>query len=266
MNPKPSPASTSPSAGSTSGQPVAVVVGASSGMGAAVARRLVLEGKSVAYLARREAELQREVELANQAASGQPGSAHAYIHDAADLDSIPAMLQRIESELGPVQELFYLAGVMPEVEQDEFDTGKDGLQMQVNAVGCIAWCNAVIPGMLSRKAGHIVGVTSVAQDRGRVGKPGYHASKAAMDTFLESMRNRVWRHGVKVTTVRPGFVLTPMTEALELKGAITADAAAKAILKARSRGRTIVYVPFKWRPIMFVIRNIPSFVFRKLDI
>jgi NAD(P)-dependent dehydrogenase (short-subunit alcohol dehydrogenase family) len=71
---------------------------------------------------------------------------------------------------------------------------------------------------------------------------------------------------VRVTTIRPGFVDTPMTAGLDLKGAISADRAAELILRARDRKRAIVYVPGKWRPIMFVIRNIPSFVFRRLSI
>ena len=138
--------------------------------------------------------------------------------------------------------------------------------MQVNALGCIAWCNAAAKRFLARKRGCIVGISSVAQDRGRCGRPGYNASKAAMDTFLEGLRNRLWRHGVQVTTVRPGFVETPMTQGLALKGAISADRAAELVLRARDAKRSIVYVPGKWRLIMFVIRNIPSVVFRRLSI
>ena len=133
-------------------------------------------------------------------------------------------------------------------------------------LGCIAWGNAAARRFQQRKAGCIVGISSVAQDRGRIGRPVYNASKAGMDTYLEALRNRLWRHGVRVTTVRPGFVETPMTAGLKLKGAISADAAAAQILRARDRQRAIVYVPGKWRWIMFVIRCIPSFVFRKLSI
>ena len=241
-----------------------IVVGASSGIGLAVARRLALQGRKVAMLARRETELRAQVTLVNDAI-GQP-RATAYVHDAADADAADPLFAKIEQELGQVDELHYVAGVMPEVRPDEYDLQKDALQMQVNAVGCIAWVNAAARRFLPRKSGCIVGVTSVAQDRGRTGKPGYHASKAAMDTFLESMRNRLWKHGVQVTTIRPGFVDTPMTAGLQLKGAIPADKAAELILKARDRKKTIAYVPWKWRLIMFVIRNIPSFVFRKMTI
>jgi NAD(P)-dependent dehydrogenase (short-subunit alcohol dehydrogenase family) len=241
-----------------------IVVGASSGIGVAVARRLALQGRKVAMLARREAELRAMAAQIDDATGKR--LAFPFVHDAGRIDEAEALFARIEQEVGAVDELHYVAGVMPAVGPDEFDLDKDRQQMLVNALGCIAWCNAAARRFRARKAGCIVGVSSVAQDRGRVGKPGYHASKAAMDTFLEALRNRLWRHGVQVTTVRPGFVETPMTAGLQLRGAIPADRAAALILRARDRRRAIAYVPAKWRLIMLVIRNIPSFVFRRLSI
>lgn len=241
-----------------------IVVGASSGIGVALARRLALEGRKVALLARRESELTAMAAQIDDAL-GKP-LAKAYVHDAADLDAAEPLFVRIEQDLGPVDELHYVAGVMPEVRIDEFDLAKDRLQVQVNMLGCMAWCNAAARRFLARKSGCIVGISSVAQDRGRVGRPGYNASKAGMDTFLEGLRNRLWRHGVRVTTIRPGFVETPMTAGLKLKGAISADRAAGLVLKARDRQAAIAYVPGKWRWIMLVIRSIPSFLFRRLSL
>ena len=241
-----------------------IVVGASSGIGLALARRLAIAGRKVAMLARRESELRAQVATTNDVVGRD--AAFAYPHDAADLDGAEPLFARIEQELGPVDEVHYVAGVMPEVAPDEFDLAKDRVQVQVNLLGCIAWGNAAARRFLARRAGCFVGVGSVAGDRGRIGKPGYHASKAGMDTWLESLRNRLWRHGVQVTTIRPGFVDTPMTAGLKLKGAISADRAAELILRARDRRKAIAYVPFKWRLIMLVIRHIPSFVFRRLSI
>ncbi|MBL8732722.1 MAG: SDR family NAD(P)-dependent oxidoreductase [Planctomycetes bacterium] len=241
-----------------------IVVGASSGIGLAVARRLALAGRKVAMLARREAELAAQVALVNDVTKKQ--LAFAYVHDAAVTGEAEALFQRIEQELGPVDEVHFVAGVMPPVALDEFDLQKDTVQVQVNMLGCIAWGNAAARRFLARKGGCFVGVSSVAQDRGRIGRPVYNASKAGMDTYLEALRNRLWRHGVQVTTIRPGFVETPMTAGLRLKGAIPADQAAARILKARDRKKPISYVPGKWRLIMFVIRNIPSFVFRRLSL
>jgi len=241
-----------------------IVVGASSGIGTALARRLALAGRKVAMLARRAPELRAMAAQIDDSTGRQ--CAFAYVHDAADVDAAEPLFARIESEVGQVDELHYVAGVMPAVARDEFDLDKDRQQLQVNALGCMAWANAAARRFLPRQHGCIVGISSVAQDRGRVGRPGYNASKAAMDTFLEGLRNRLWRHGVQVTTIRPGFVDTPMTAGLQLKGAISAGRAAELVLRARDRRRAIAYVPGKWRPIMFVIRNIPSVVFRRLSI
>ncbi|MEZ6036610.1 MAG: SDR family NAD(P)-dependent oxidoreductase [Planctomycetota bacterium] len=241
-----------------------IVVGASSGIGLAIARRLASSGRKVAMLARREAELRTQVDLINDTLGRKV--AFAYVHDAGDIDNADGLFARIEQEHGEVDELHFVAGVMPDVGVDEFDLGKDRQQVVVNMLGCIAWGNAAARRFQQKKRGAIIGVSSVAQDRGRIGRPVYNASKAGMDTYLEALRNRLWRHGVRVTTIRPGFVETPMTAGLALKGAIPADKAAQLILKARDRQKAIAYVPGKWRPIMFVIRNIPSFVFRKLSI
>lgn len=241
-----------------------IVVGASSGIGLALARRLAIAGRKVAMLARREKELRTMAALTNDALGRE--AAFPYVHDAGDIDAVEGLLARIEQELGTVDEVHFVAGVMPEIGKDEFDLGKDRLQVQVNMLGCIAWGNAAARRFQERRSGCIVGISSVAQDRGRTGRPVYNASKAGMDTYLEALRNRLWRHGVRVTTIRPGFVETPMTAGLQLKGAISADKAAELILRARDKEKAIVYVPGKWRLIMFVIRAIPSFVFRKLSI
>jgi short-subunit dehydrogenase len=241
-----------------------VVVGASSGIGAALATRLAHDARPVALLARRADELEALCGRINDKVGTT--RAFAYPHDVCDTASIPALFERIEQDLGTVDELHYVAGVMPPVELDEFPTDKDEQMLRVNALGCIAWCNAAAARFLVRGRGHILGVTSVAGDRGRMDRPGYNASKAAQDCHLEALRNRLWRHGVRVTTVRPGPVTTPMTAGLKVPMPISAERCAAAIVRARDRQRAIVYVPWQWWPIMAVLRHIPSFVFRKTKI
>ncbi|MFN9758633.1 MAG: SDR family NAD(P)-dependent oxidoreductase [Planctomycetota bacterium] len=241
-----------------------LVVGASSGIGLALARRLALSGRKVAMLARRDRELAAQAATTNDALGRQ--AAFAYAHDAADVDAVEPLFARIEQDLGPVDEVHFVAGVMPDVAIDEFDLGKDRHQVQVNMLGCIAWGNAAARRFLARKAGCFVGVSSVAGDRGRVGRPVEHPPNGGLGGDREALRNRLWRHGVQVTTIRPGFVETPMTAGLKLKGAIPADTAAGLILRARDRRKAVAYVPGKWRLIMTVIKLIPSFLFRRLSI
>lgn len=243
----------------------AIVVGASSGIGEALARRLAATGRTVALVARRAAELER---IAGQidAAAGRR-LAYVYPHDVQALDEAEPLFARIEQELGPVADLYFASGVLLEVGPEEFDTAKDRTTFQVNTLGCVAWVNAAARRFQARGRGRIVGISSVAQDRGRLGRPAYGASKAGMDTFLESVRNRLWRKGVQVTTIRPGFIATEMIRgAPKVFWVISADRCAELILRVVAAGRAIAYVPARWRLLLFVVRNIPSFLFRRLNV
>jgi short-subunit dehydrogenase len=243
----------------------AIVVGASSGIGAALARRLAADGAKVALVARRREQLAALAAEIDRDTGRE--CARAFPHDVRERAEVEDLWEEIEAALGAVGALYYASGVMPDVARDEFDTDKDAEQLEINALGCMAWCNAAARRFQERKRGAIIGISSVAQDRGRTGRPGYGASKAAMDHYLEALRNRLWRHGVQVTTIRPGFVQTPMTADVQgMFWVISAEKAAAAIVAAVRRRKTVAYVPARWRAVMFVIRNIPSFVFRKLNV
>jgi NAD(P)-dependent dehydrogenase (short-subunit alcohol dehydrogenase family) len=245
----------------------AIVVGASSGMGEAVARRLASEGCRVALVARRETELKSVVSSIETMTA--EGRAVFRVHDVADYASAPDVWDSVERELGPVDLLVFAAGIMPTVGETEFTFAKDRAILETNLLGAFAWLDLAALRMSAARRGTIVGISSVAGDRGRRGNPAYAASKAALNTFLESLRNRLSQIGVTVCTIRPGFVDTPMTKGLNLpaKMTISADKAAALILAhARKKRGVDAYVPAKWALVMFVIRNIPSFVFRRMTI
>jgi NAD(P)-dependent dehydrogenase (short-subunit alcohol dehydrogenase family) len=239
-----------------------IVVGASSGIGAAIARRLAADGCKIALLARRKDRLVQLASEIDRAAGRQ--LAFPYEHDVGDLGSVDPLFAKIEDEIGDVAAVYYVAGVMPEVGMTEFDTAKDVSQFQTNTLGSVAWCNAAARRFRPRRRGFIVGISSVAGDRGRAKRPGYCASKAGQDAHLEALRNRLWDKGIQVTTIRPGFVDTEMTAGLGLKGAIAPATAAAAIVRAARRNKGVVYVPFKWRIIMTAIKVMPSFLFKRL--
>ena len=244
----------------------AIVVGASSGIGAAVAHELATAGCRTALVARRPAELDAVVRTIADA-TGDPQRALAFPHDVTHEAEVPALVQRIAHALGGLDLLVYAAGIMPRIGDDEWDVAKDRAIVETNVVGAMAWINVVAERFGRGGAGTIIGISSVAGDRGRRGNPAYHASKAALDTYLESVRNRIARTGARVVTVKPGPVDTPMTKGMDkLPLVVSAEAAARELLAGAARGVQTVYVPGKWRPIMFVIRHIPSFVFRRLDI
>jgi short-subunit dehydrogenase len=241
----------------------AIVVGGSSGIGAEIARQLGADGCRVALVARRETELAGVAETVRAAG----GEALVFPHDVTRYDDVPTLFQRVCRELGGLDLVVYAAGVMPQIQESEYAFGKDRLVIEVNVLGAIAWLNEVAARFERAGAGTIVGISSVAGDRGRRGYPVYNASKAALDTYLEALRNRLARRGVAVVTVKPGPVATPMTAGMDrLPLIISAPEAARQTLAAARRGARTAYVPARWRPIMFVLRNIPSAVFARLDV
>ena len=117
----------------------------------------------------------------------------------------------------------------------------------------------------SLKTGQIVGISSVAGERGRVGNQSYNASKAALTCYLEALRNRLTRYGVHVLTVKPGFVQTDMVKgAKKLFWVVPPEQAAEDIWKGISKRKQDIYIPARWRLVMFIIRNIPSIIFRRM--
>lgn len=245
-------------------RPRAVVVGASTGIGAAIARRLAAEGYVVAALARSKEELNALCKDIN-ARAGET-RATAYPHDVTDFESIPLLFQRLLKELGSIDALIYCAGVMPKVEIDEFDLEKDLLMLKTNLLGGVAWLSQGAALFQRMGAGQLVGIASVAGDRGRVLNPAYNSSKAGLDTYLEALRNRLSRYKVNVLTVKPGFVDTAMLKNSPRNfGAISPEQCAAGVWKAMRARKQVVYIPFFWRWIMLAVRLVPSFIFRRLS-
>ncbi len=246
--------------------PCGIIVGASDGIGTALARKLVKEGYTLALLARRGDKLNSLCSEINSDA----GEIRAlpYTHDVSNYDEVPALLSKIVADLGGLDTLVFMAGVnYPPGGMDKYNFENDRKMVEINLIGAMAWLNPVSAMFQSAKAGQIVGISSVAGDRGRVGNPGYNTSKAGLTTYLEALRNRLTRHGVNVLTVKPGFVNTEMVKAAQ--GAtpfvIEPEQAANEIYKAMKKRKQVVYTPFLWRWIMLAIQHVPSFIFRKLS-
>jgi NAD(P)-dependent dehydrogenase (short-subunit alcohol dehydrogenase family) len=238
------------------------VIGASSGIGAALVRRLVSEGWSVAALARRADAL---ADLARECAGG-PGRVLVIAHDTRETADVDGLLERIARELGRVDLAVYAAGVMPKIDRQAYDTALDLDMLAINFGGLVAWGNALAGLFRTQRSGILVGISSIAGDRGRKGNPMYGASKAAMDHYLEALRNRLAEFNVHVCTIKPGYIDTAMTRGMKgLFWLISADEAAATILSAARGGANVRYVPWRWKLVGLVIRSIPSFVVRKLN-
>ena len=160
------------------------------------------------------------------------------------------------------------AGYMAEQKECENDFTKTLNTINVNFTGAVSILNIISNDMEKNKNGFIVGISSVAGDRGRKANYIYGSSKAAFSSYLSGLRNRLFESKVQVLTVKPGFVATKMTAGLDLPVKLTAqpEEVAKDIFVAQQKGKDVLYTKGIWRLIMLIIKHIPEFIFKKLSI
>jgi decaprenylphospho-beta-D-erythro-pentofuranosid-2-ulose 2-reductase len=245
-------------------QPRAIVVGASSGLGAALVKQLVSRGYRVAAVARREPELAALRDQITQSTGRQ--TVLPYIHDVLETEIVPVLFAQITSDLGGLDLIIYTAAVQPPVDPHEYNIDKDEAMIRTNFLGAVAWLNQAALRFERARGGKIAGISSIAGDRGRVGGPVYNASKAGLDTYLEALRNRLSRYGVSVTTIKPGFIDTELLKnAPRTFWVISPEEAAVRTLAALDDRRQVVYIPPRWRLISLIVRAMPSVIFRRLN-
>lgn len=232
------------------------VVGASSGIGAAVARELLRRGATVAISARREDRL-REV-------SG--GTMLAVPIDVTDAASVVTAATRVREELGPIDLAVLSAGYWKQMDPANWDTAVFDQHIQTNLIGMSNSIAAVLPGMLRRNQGVIAGVASVAGYRGLAGAEAYGATKAAQINLLESLRVHVARTGVHVTTICPGFVRTDLTAGnpFPMPFIIEPDHTARSICDGLERERAEIVFPVPMALLMKAARLVPARIWTAL--
>ena len=220
---------------------IAWITGASTGIGAAVAERLVTEGWTVAVTARGAEKLQA-------LASKHAGRIIAAPGDIADAASIKAVVARIEAEAArPIALAILNAGYWHEMGAEDFDLAEFRTTMEVNLIGTAATLDAIMAPMMDRRRGHIAIVASVAGYRGLPRAVAYGASKSALISMAESLEPDLKRHGVVMTVINPGFVRTPMTaeNAFPMPFMLEVDDAARRIVRGLSRGGFEVAFPWQ---------------------
>jgi NADP-dependent 3-hydroxy acid dehydrogenase YdfG len=219
---------------------VALVTGASSGIGWALAKALAAEGCRVGLVARREAPLR---ELAAEVGA----SACVAVADVRDFASMQTAAAAIRASLGPIDLAFANAGVGKPTLLDPVNVADVEDMFRVNVLGMVHTFAAVLPEMLARKSGRLVAVSSLAGYRGLPGESAYCASKAAVNTYMDGLRIHLRGTGVSALTIRPGFVHTPMTamNTFHMPGVMSAEEAARRIVRAAKSSRKIC--DFPWR-------------------
>jgi short-subunit dehydrogenase len=242
--------------------PLAIVTGASSGIGRALALRLGAEGYRVGLIARR----QEALEAVAAAIVGAGGVAVVAVADVGDRAALRAAIEKVERQLGPTDLIVANAGYGTPTHLDPLNTADVEETFRVNVMGVIYSIEAVLPGMLARRRGHLVAISSLAAFKGLPGESAYCASKAAVNTYMEGLRIALRSRGVVVTTVCPGFVQTPMTTMnTAMPFLMSADEAALRIARtiARHRGG-VVRFPWPMAMLMSLIAKLPDAVVARL--
>ncbi|SFM94420.1 Short-chain dehydrogenase [Chitinophaga sp. YR627] len=242
--------------------PTVLILGAGSDMAVAIAREFAGNKYDIQLAARNVASiapLEQDLRIRYQVQTS------SYAFDATDFNSHPAFYNSL-----PVKPDITIAvfGYLGSQEQGQSDWTEAARILHTNYTGAVSILNVVAEDYASRGAGTIVGISSVAGERGRQSNYLYGSAKAGFTAYLSGLRNRLFHKGVHVLSVQPGFVYTRMTENLKLPPMLTAQPqdVAKDIYKAAKAKKNTIYTKWFWRYIMLIIKSIPEFMFKKLKL
>ena len=244
-----------------------LVVGATAGIARALSRQLAASKRDVGFVlaGRDTAELDR---LAADLRTRYAVDVVVRTFDAGNLDSIPTFFADALTALpGGIDELLLCHGGLPDAGGSKRDPAVMRKLIEVNYTSAVILLEAAAAHFETRKRGAIVGISSVAGDRGRQSNYPYGATKAALSAYLQGLRNRLHPAGVPVLTVKPGFTDTAMTWGLiDPDGPLNAspDRVAASIIRSMKLRRNVVYVPWFWRGIMVAFKSLPEWLFKRL--
>ena len=242
--------------------PHLLILGAGSDIARAIARKYAQNGYSLYLAARRPEAIRADAADLKNRYSAEAGCVK---FDVTDFSSHREFYGSLDPKPDGV---ICVVGYMGEQESAQADFGEAKTIIETNYTGCVSILELVAAEMEDRKEGFIVGISSVAGDRGRAKNYLYGSAKAAFSAYLSGLRNRLHGAGVKVLTVKPGFVLTKMTQGLALPPALTADPreVADDIYRAQQKGKDIIYTKWFWRFIMWAIIHLPERLFKKMRV
>jgi hypothetical protein len=241
-----------------------LIFGATSAIAEATARRFAMRGDAL-YLVARSAMRLAPV-AADLLVRGSPRVGSEAL-DANDFAGHAAMLVRAEQFLGGLDIVLIAHGTLGDQKACEGCVEETLRELHTNALSVVSLLTLIGERLSKQGSGTIAVISSVAGDRGRGSNYVYASAKALVTTFLSGMRQRLHRHGVQVVTIKPGFVVSPMTAAFT-KGALWAqpEQVAAGIVAAIDRRRPVAYLPAFWRPIMLIVRAIPESLFIRLKL
>ena len=239
-----------------------LILGATSDIGIAIAKKFAAQNYHIQLAARNPAQLEpvkSDLEIRYKV------NCTLHTFNALQFSTHEAFFENLNPKPGITISIF---GTMHE-EEDAFNDWALAEQMiNTNYTGVVSILNVAAKFYIGQQKGAIIGISSVAGDRGRASKLIYGSSKAALTAYLAGLRNKCFKNNVYVMTVKPGFVYTRMTENLALPKLLTSTPAevADIVFKGYLAKKNVIYVKWFWRYLMLIIKNIPEFQFKKMKL
>jgi len=239
-----------------------LILGAKSDIAKALAREYAEHGYDLYFAARNAKELEP---FTNDIKVRYNKKASLVEFDALDYENHQAFYDALDPKpLGVISAIGYLGN--QEKAQNDFQEAQKIID--TNYTGCVSILNVIANNYEQQKNGFIVGISSVAGDRGRKSNYIYGSAKAAFSAYLSGLRNRLNHANVQVMTVKPGFVNTQMTKGMDLPEKLTAqpEEVARDIYAAQKKGKDVLYTKWMWKWVMLIINNIPEKIFKGTSI
>jgi short-subunit dehydrogenase len=240
----------------------ALVTGASSGLGRGLALWFARRGTRVFAAARRREQLQSLAEEARAAGA----TVEPVEMDVSRTDETMARIQQLDADCGGLDLVVANAGVGLDTNGRHFDWERAKKVLEVNVTGAAATLTAVLPKMVERKRGHLVGVSSLAAFRGLPKNAAYSGSKAFLAIFMESLRVDLQGTGVRVTCIHPGFVKSEMTAPNRhpMPFLLETEDGVEHMARAITRGVSVYRFPWQMAAVMRLVTALPDFLYLPL--
>lgn len=242
-----------------------LVIGATSAIATACCRLWAEQGHEFFLVARDAEKLQQ---TAQDLEARGAKSVNSFTMDVLDTPQHALMLQQFISTHRQIDIALVAHGTLPDQAACEQDAELALQEFSINGSSVISLLSLLAEQFTLQRCGSLAVISSVAGDRGRPSNYLYGSAKAAVSAFCEGLHARLFKIGVHVITIKPGFVDTPMTQGLALPQAlvVSPDYVAKHIVKAIDKKKAVLYTPRFWTLIMLIIRNIPTFIFKRLNL
>lgn len=241
-----------------------IILGATSAIAEQTARILASRGDALCLVARDDTRLEQiKTDLETRGA----GKVAKLGYDLNHTHRHQELLEHAEQALGSIDIILVAYGTLGNQKTCEQDFDETLQELQTNCLSVISLLTLFANYFETRKTGCIAAISSPAGDRGRQSNYVYGSAKGALSIYLQGLRNRLYKSGVQVITIKPGFVDTPMTTEFK-KGLlwVAPEVIARGIVRAIDRKKDVVYLPFFWRYIMLVIKLIPESLFKRLSL